>query len=120
MEQRLMKPMDKRWWLVRFAAFGLSVAWLIGGAEKFFANDARDGAAATREDDDAQSVAAIREHYTKYEYRIVMRDGAKLFTAVYVPKDASPARTYPLLIERTPYSIGPYGPDNYPKHLGPA
>jgi uncharacterized protein len=120
MEQRLMKPMDKRRWLVRFAAFGLSVAWLVGGAEKFLANDTRDGAAATREEDDAQSVAEIREHYTKYEYRIVMRDGAKLFTAVYVPKDASPAKTYPFLIERTPYSVGPYGPDNFPKHLGPA
>ena len=115
-----MKPRDKRRWLVRFAAFGLSVAWLVGGAEKFFANDTRDGAAATREEDDAQSVAEIREHYTKYEYRIVMRDSAKLFTAVYVPKDASPAKTYPFLIERTPYSVGPYGPDNFPKHLGPA
>jgi len=115
-----MKPMDKRWWLVWFATFGLSAAWLVSGAEKIFANDARDGAAATREEDDAQSVAEIREHYTKYEYRIVMRDGAKLFTAVYVPKDASPAKTYPFLIERTPYSVGPYGPDNYPKHLGPA
>jgi uncharacterized protein len=120
MEQRLMKPMDKRWWLVWFAGLGLSAAWLVGGAEKFFANDARAGAAATRGDDDAQSVADIREHYTKYEYRIAMRDGAKLFTAVYVPKDASPAKTYPFLIERTPYSVGPYGPDNYPKHLGPA
>ena len=49
-----------------------------------------------------------------------MRDGAKLFTAVYVPKDASPAKPYPFLIERTPYSVGPYGADNYPKHFGPA
>jgi uncharacterized protein len=120
MEQRFMKPMDKRGWLVWLAAFVLSVAWLVAGPEKFFANDVRDGAAAAREEDDAQSVGEIREHYTKYEYRIVMRDGAKLFTAVYAPKDASPAKTYPFLIERTPYSIGPYGPDNYPKHLGPA
>ncbi len=33
----------------------------------------------------------VRARYTKYEYRIPMRDGVKLFTAVYVPKDAAPA-----------------------------
>jgi uncharacterized protein len=71
-------------------------------------------------DDDAKSAAAIRAHYTKYEFRIPMRDGAKLFTAVYVPKDASPTRAYPFLMERTPYGVAPYGTDNYPKHLGPA
>src|SRR2546423_15082313 len=49
-----------------------------------------------------------------------MRDGAKRLTAVYVPKDRSSAKTYPFLIERTPYSVGPYGADNYPKRLGPA
>ncbi len=32
--------------------------------------------------------AYIEEHYTKYEYKIPMRDGVTLFTAVYVPKDA--------------------------------
>jgi uncharacterized protein len=72
------------------------------------------------EKEEAKSAAEIRARYTKYEFRIPMRDGAKLFTAVYVPKDASPSKTYPLLLERTPYSVAPYGPDNYPKHLGPA
>ena len=43
----------------------------------------------------------VKEHYTKYEYRIPMRDGVHLFTSVYVPKDASHA--YPFLINRTPY-----------------
>ena len=52
-----------------------------------------------------------RSHYTKYDYRIPMRDGVKLFTSVYVPKDRT--QTYPFLIQRTPYSIGPYGVDNY-------
>jgi putative CocE/NonD family hydrolase len=61
---------------------------------------------------DADVVKAIREHYTKYEHRIPMRDGAKLFTAVYVPKDRS--RSYPMIMTRTPYSIAPYGEDNYP------
>ena len=40
----------------------------------------------------------VKEHYTKYEYRIPMRDGVHLFTAVYVPKDSSQA--YPFLISR--------------------
>ena len=60
----------------------------------------------------------VKEHYTKYEYRIAMRDGVRLFTAVYVPKDSS--HPYPFLIERTPYSVGPYGVDQYRKRLGPA
>jgi len=62
----------------------------------------------------------VRAHYTKYEYRIPMRDGARLFTAVYVPKDASSTRLYPFLMERTPYSIEPYGEDQYPRRLGPS
>jgi uncharacterized protein len=65
----------------------------------------------------------VRAHYTKYEFRIPMRDGLRLFTAVYVPKasafpaDAGP---YPFMMSRTPYSVGPYGEDRYPAHLGPS
>lgn len=66
--------------------------------------------------DDPPAKFDVREHYTKYEYRIPMRDGVRLFTAVYVPKDA--AKPYPFLMSRTPYSVGPYGVDNYPKRLG--
>jgi hypothetical protein len=61
----------------------------------------------------------VRAHYTKYEFRIPMRDGKRLFTAVYVPKDAS-GGPYPFLLNRTPYSIAPYGEDQYPQHLGPS
>lgn len=61
---------------------------------------------------DAAIALAIREHYTKYEYRIAMRDGAKLFTVAYVPKDT--AHSYPIMLQRTPYSVAPYGVDNYP------
>ena len=61
----------------------------------------------------------IRAHYTKYEYRIAMRDGKRLFTSVFVPKDAA-AGPYPFLMERTPYSVGPYGEDQYPRRLGPS
>ena len=47
-----------------------------------------------------------------------MRDGVKLFTSVYEPKDAS--RKYPFLMVRTPYSCSPYGESNYPtRRLGP-
>jgi uncharacterized protein len=60
----------------------------------------------------------VKEHYTKYEYRIAMRDGVHLFTSVYVPKDSS--RPYPFLLDRTPYSVGPYGVDLYRTQLGPS
>jgi hypothetical protein len=60
----------------------------------------------------------VKAHYTKYEYRIPMRDGVRLFTAVYLPKDGS--RAYPFLIDRTPYSVSPYGVDLYRKNLGPS
>jgi uncharacterized protein len=61
----------------------------------------------------------VKSHYTKYEYRIPMRDGKRLFTAVYVPKDAADG-PYPFLMDRTPYSVAPYGEDQYPKRLGPS
>jgi hypothetical protein len=61
----------------------------------------------------------IRAHYTKYEFRIPMRDGKRLFTAVYVPKDTG-GGPYPFLMDRTPYDVGPYGEDKYPPHLGPS
>jgi putative CocE/NonD family hydrolase len=81
--------------------------------------------AAHAEDNAKPAPRDLRETYTKYEYRIPMRDGTKLFTAVYVPKDAS--KPYPFLINRTPYSAGVqadgelhYGEDWYPKQIGPS
>src|SRR5580700_172958 len=56
--------------------------------------------------------------YEKNEYRIPMRDGAKLFTSVYAPMDDS--KKYPILMTRTPYSIAPYGPNAYRRPLGPS
>ncbi|GAB3440090.1 CocE/NonD family hydrolase [Massilia solisilvae] len=68
---------------------------------------------------------SLRETYTKYEFRIPMRDGVRLFTTVYVPKDSS--RPYPFLINRTPYSAGVqaegelhYGEDWVPEAIGPS
>ena len=62
--------------------------------------------------------AYIKANYLKYEYQIPMRDGKKLFTSVYVPKDQSVA--YPFMMDRTCYSVGPYGPDQYKASLGPS
>ncbi len=60
----------------------------------------------------------IPAEYEKFEYRIPMRDGKRLFTAVYVPKDLS--NTYPIMLTRTPYSVAPYGTESYPATLGPS
>ena len=57
------------------------------------------------------NAAWLAEHYTKYEHRIPMRDGMRLFTRVYLPKDDS--QRWPILLTRTPYALKPYGDDNY-------
>src|SRR5438874_4302713 len=72
----------------------------------------------TAEAQEAPKENYVKTHYTKYEYRIPVRDGKKLFTSVYVPKDSS--QPYPILMQRTPYSVGPYGEDQYKKNLGPS
>ena len=56
----------------------------------------------------------LRANYTKFEHRIPMRDGKRLFTAVYVPKDDS--KPYPILLNRTPYNVG----GNYVLRTDPA
>src|SRR5215475_15829224 len=66
----------------------------------------------------AQNADVVKEHYTKHEFLIPMRDGVRLFTVVYTPKDAS--QPYPFLLTRTPYSVAPYGVDNYRASLGPS
>jgi predicted acyl esterase len=57
----------------------------------------------------------LKIDYLKYEYEIPMRDGKKLHTAVYVPKDTS--ALYPIMLGRTPYTTAPYG-DEYLKANG--
>ena len=66
----------------------------------------------------AQGLEQVKAQYTKYEYRIPMRDGKRLFTAVYAPKDHS--QPHPILLTRTPYNVGPYGADQYKSDLGPS
>ncbi len=62
--------------------------------------------------------AYVKDNYVKYEYQIPMRDGKKLFTSVYVPKDQS--KTYPIMMDRTCYSVAPYGADKLKGSLGPS
>src|ERR1043166_222878 len=57
----------------------------------------------------------LKDHYNKREVYIPMRDGIKLFTIIYSPKDST--KKYPVLLMRTPYSIAPYGPDTFPDRL---
>ena len=66
----------------------------------------------------AQGVAWNQAHYAKQEVQIPMRDGTRLFTAIYTPRDAGPA--LPILLERTPYGCFPYGPEAFPDVLGPS
>jgi len=58
----------------------------------------------------------VKQHYIKKEVYIPMRDGKKLFTSIYLPKDQ--AVKYPIMLSRTPFGVGPYGEDNYKRVLG--
>ena len=65
----------------------------------------------------AQGISYVTEHYAKQEVMVPMRDGVRLFTAIYAPKDRG---SYPFLIQRTPYGVAPYGPDAFMTDLGPS
>lgn len=66
----------------------------------------------------AQQAFEVKANYSKSEHMVPMRDGVKLFTAVYAPKDNS--QKYPILLNRTPYSCSPYGADAYRDSVGPS
>ena len=104
-----MKPRS-----LRFSAIALSLCLSLGGIHPAIAAETT-----------GTPPWSVREHYTKYAYRIPMRDGVRLYTVVYAPKDSS--KTYPFLMDRTPYSVGVragdelhYGVDFYPASLGPS
>ncbi len=59
----------------------------------------------------------VKANYDKQEVYIPMRDGVKLFTAIYTPKDKT--RKYAIILNRTPYGIAPYGEDQFPAALRP-
>jgi len=66
----------------------------------------------------SQKIYTVKSHFIKKEFQIPMRDGVKLFTSVYIPIDTN--KTYPILLQRTPYRAGPYGPDILKEHIGPS
>ncbi len=74
-------------------------------------------ATGARAQDGINLPAFIRENYTRSDHDIPMRDGVRLYTVVYAPKDT--AQQYPLLMRRTPYSVAPYEKDRFPTSLGP-
>ena len=57
----------------------------------------------------AQSNNFVKENFKKIDTTITMRDGVKLYTIIYIPKDQSQQHAF--LMERTPYSVAPYGED---------
>jgi len=66
---------------------------------------------------DNNSARFVRDNYLKIDTVIAMRDGIKLYTIIYIPKDQT--RQYPFLMKRTPYSCAPYGANNYSETIGP-
>ena len=58
-----------------------------------------------------------KENYNKKEVMVSMRDGIKLHTTIYSPKDTS--KKHPILMMRTPYSCRPYGEGEFKSKLGP-
>ena len=70
-----------------------------------------------RSSDSEKKENYAQKNYNKQEATITMRDGIKLFVSIYSPKDVS--KTYPILLQRTPYSCAPYGKTEFRKHIGP-
>ncbi len=92
-----------------------SAASSAAGAASSPSGSASNGAAAKTPSDTARFV---REQYEKREVSIPMRDGVKLFTVIYAPRER--ARLYPILLNRTPYSVGPYGETDMKELVGPS
>ncbi|MFN8060448.1 MAG: CocE/NonD family hydrolase [Vicinamibacterales bacterium] len=92
---RLPQPRGRLWVAAVFVA---SLGWAIAGT----------GSLAGQVNDPAY---VLRDHYRKREVMIPMRDGVRLYAAIYEPLDTS--RRYPILIARDAYGARPYGPDAY-------
>jgi uncharacterized protein len=60
----------------------------------------------------------VKANYRKSEDAVAMREGVKLHTTIYAPVRTD--EKFPILLLRTPYGTGPYGPDNYRTALGPS
>jgi uncharacterized protein len=79
---------------------------LVQGGQKLDITFGREPIAAAPNSPDA-----LKRQYDKKEVYITMRDGIKLFTSIYSPKNSS--LKHPILLNRTPYNIEPGGPDNF-------
>ncbi len=75
-----------------------------------------DAAAQRGRGADTAAIAAVKAKYRKLEVLIPMRDGVKLFTSLYIPRDTT--RSYPFLMSRTPYGIGAPNLNEYRASLG--
>lgn len=71
----------------------------------------------TKSEDIEVSKTYVEDNYTKQEVDIEMRDGVKLHTTIYSPKDTS--KEYPIMMQRTPYSSRPYGEGKFKEKIGP-
>lgn len=58
----------------------------------------------------------VKNNYTKIEEYITMRDGIRLFTSIYIPKNSS--EKHPIILNRTPYTVAPYGTSEVKTYLG--
>ena len=59
----------------------------------------------------------LEANYTRADHVVPMRDGVRLFTVVFTPKDAS--QKYPILLERTPFGADVYSGEYYRGVMGP-
>lgn len=95
---------------MRAAIFLLALAALISGcSEAERETTANNAAAAGAEQqpaaDAAQAAPNFEDSYEMREYEVPMRDGVKLYTLVYAPRDKS--KTYPILLSKSPYGAHP-------------
>ena len=105
-----MMKMHRRLRVVAILVIALSAAVPLAAQDRQVVDEQRRKAEDLRD--------YIKANYTKNEYMAPMRDGIHLFVAVYAPKDHS--KQYPIWMQRTPYSVAPYGVDNYRASLGPS
>jgi putative CocE/NonD family hydrolase len=95
--------------LVRSRTFRATLLALVAVAAPLAAQRGGRGA-------DPAAVAKVKAQYRKLEVRIPMRDGVKLFTVIYIPRDTT--KSFPFLMDRTPYGVGDPDPEAYRPSLG--
>jgi putative CocE/NonD family hydrolase len=95
----------------------LAEAFMIDGQKNLAIENYKKSVKLNPDNTNGIQYSYILENYNKEELMIPMRDGVKLFTQIYAPKDES--KKYPIMLFRTPYSIPPYGKP-YRNSLGPS